>query len=108
VLEIRAAEEPLRSGLDVKGIKAQVLRRIEKLEEREDLLSEILPEMEARGHDMGGDRWVEFGRPMEWPRLGTVAPDVVPALGYPTSWKTSSLRGSLFTEFVNRVRSKVA
>src|SRR5829696_9122234 len=37
VLEIRAAEEPLRSGLDVKGIKAQVLRRIEKLEEREDL-----------------------------------------------------------------------
>jgi hypothetical protein len=28
-LEIRAAEEPLRSDLDVKGIKAQVLRRIE-------------------------------------------------------------------------------
>jgi uncharacterized protein (UPF0335 family) len=30
-----------------------VLERIEELEEREDLLSEILPEMEARGHDTG-------------------------------------------------------
>jgi hypothetical protein len=38
----------------VEGIKAQVLRRIEKLEEQEDLLSETLPEMEARGHDTGG------------------------------------------------------
>jgi hypothetical protein len=31
----RAAEEPLRSDLDVKELKAQVLRRIVKLEERE-------------------------------------------------------------------------
>lgn len=33
-LEMRAAEEPLRSDLDVKGLKAQVLGRIEELEER--------------------------------------------------------------------------
>jgi hypothetical protein len=50
---MRAAEEPLRSDVDVKGIKAQVLRRVEKLEERENLLSEILPEMEARGTTRG-------------------------------------------------------
>jgi hypothetical protein len=30
-----AAEEPLRSDLDVNGLKAQVLGRIEELEERE-------------------------------------------------------------------------
>jgi hypothetical protein len=52
-LGMRAAEEPLRSDVDVKGIKAQVLRRVEKLEERENLLSEILPEMEARGTTRG-------------------------------------------------------
>jgi hypothetical protein len=34
-LEMRAAEEPLRSDLDVKGLKAQVLGRIEELEARE-------------------------------------------------------------------------
>jgi hypothetical protein len=34
-LETRAAEEPLRSGLDVAGLKAQVLGRIEDLEARE-------------------------------------------------------------------------
>jgi hypothetical protein len=33
-LEIRAAEEPLRLGLDVAGTKAQVSWRIEELEER--------------------------------------------------------------------------
>jgi hypothetical protein len=33
-LEMRAAEEPLRSDRDVKGIKAQVVRRIEELEAR--------------------------------------------------------------------------
>ena len=49
----RAIGEPLRSDRDVKGIKAQVLRRVEKLEERENLLSEILPEMEARGTTRG-------------------------------------------------------
>jgi hypothetical protein len=56
-LEMRAAEEPLRSDLDVKGLKAQVLGRIEELEarerEREEILSEIVPAMEARGHDAG-------------------------------------------------------
>jgi hypothetical protein len=31
-LEMRAAEEPLRSDLDVKGLKAQVLGRTEVLE----------------------------------------------------------------------------
>jgi hypothetical protein len=31
---MRAAEEPLKSDLDVKGLKAQVLERIEVLEER--------------------------------------------------------------------------
>jgi hypothetical protein len=34
-LELRVAEEPLRSDLDVKGLKAQVLGRIEVLEEQE-------------------------------------------------------------------------
>ena len=31
---MRAAEEPLQSDLDVAGLKAQVLGRIEELEER--------------------------------------------------------------------------
>jgi len=52
---MRAAEEPLRSNLDVAGLKSQVLGRIEELEarerEREELLSELVPAMEARGHD---------------------------------------------------------
>jgi hypothetical protein len=54
-LEMRAAEEPLRSDLDVAGLKAQVLDRIEELEarerEREELLVEIIPAMEAWGQD---------------------------------------------------------
>jgi uncharacterized protein (UPF0335 family) len=54
---MRAAEEPLRSNLDVAGLKAQVLGRIEELEarerEREELLSELVPAMEARGYDAG-------------------------------------------------------
>src|SRR5918993_5139480 len=49
-LEMRAAEEPLKSDIDVKGLKAQVLGRIEELEtrerEREKLLSELVPAME--------------------------------------------------------------
>jgi len=32
---MRAAEEPLRSDLDVAGLKEQVLGRIEELEKRE-------------------------------------------------------------------------
>jgi hypothetical protein len=54
---LRAAEEPLRSDLDVAGLKAQVLGRIEELEareqEREELLAELVPAMEVRGYDAG-------------------------------------------------------
>jgi uncharacterized protein (UPF0335 family) len=54
-LEMRAAEEPLKADLDVAGLKAQVLERIETLEEqereREELLSELIPAMESRGYD---------------------------------------------------------
>lgn len=54
-LEMRAAEEPLKSDLDVKGLKAQVLEHIEELEERErereELLAELVPAMESRGYD---------------------------------------------------------
>ncbi len=39
------------------GLKAQILGRIEELEERqrerEEILSELVPAMEARGHDTG-------------------------------------------------------
>ena len=54
-LEMRAAEEPLRSNLDVTGLKAQVLGRIEELEarerERKELLAEVVPLIEGRGYD---------------------------------------------------------
>ena len=54
-LGMRVVEEPLRSDLDVKGLKAQVLERIEELEERErekeGILSELVPAMEAQGFD---------------------------------------------------------
>jgi uncharacterized protein (UPF0335 family) len=54
---MRAAEEPLKGDLDVAGFKAQVLERIEVLEEhereRQEILSELIPAMEARGHDTG-------------------------------------------------------
>jgi hypothetical protein len=54
-LEMRAAEEPLQADLDVAGLKAQVLERIEVLEERErereELLAEVVPLMESRGYD---------------------------------------------------------
>ena len=56
-LEMRAAEEPLGSDLDVAGLKAQVLGRIEELEaqerERKELFAELVPAMEARGYDVG-------------------------------------------------------
>jgi len=56
-LEMRAAEEPLGSDLDVKGLKAQVLGRVEELEarerERKELLAEPVPLMESRGYDAG-------------------------------------------------------
>ena len=54
-LEMRAAEAPLESSLDVKGLRGQVLARIEELEkrerEKERLLAELAAAMEARGHD---------------------------------------------------------
>ena len=54
-LEMRAAEEPLRSDLDVAGLRALVLERIEVLEERErerqEILSELVPVMEGQGYD---------------------------------------------------------
>ncbi len=54
-LEMRAAEEPLKSDLDVKGLKAEVLRRIEELEEKErekeELVDELSSAMRARGRD---------------------------------------------------------
>ena len=62
---MRAAEEPLQSDLDVAGLKAQVLGRIEELEERErqreDLLAELVPMMEAREHDIEGVKAVLGG-----------------------------------------------
>ena len=63
---LRAAEEPLRSDLDVAGLKAQVLGgRIEELEareqEREELLAELLPAMEVRGYDAGAVKAVRGG-----------------------------------------------
>jgi hypothetical protein len=64
-LEMRAAEEPLRSGLDVAGLKVQVLGRIKELEvrerEREELLSELVPAMEVRGYDVGAVKAVMGG-----------------------------------------------
>jgi hypothetical protein len=54
-LETRADKEPLRSDLDVEGTKAQVLGRTEVLEarerEREELLSELAPAIDIRGHE---------------------------------------------------------
>ncbi len=56
-LEMRAAEEPLKSDLDAAGLRAQVLQRIETLEEqereRQELLAEVVPLMESRGYDTG-------------------------------------------------------
>jgi len=54
-LEMRAAEEPLRSDLDVTGLRAQVLGRIGELEarerERKELVAELIPAMETQGYD---------------------------------------------------------
>jgi uncharacterized protein (UPF0335 family) len=60
-----AAEEPLKSDLDVAGLKDQVLGRIEELEarekEREEILSGLVPAMEARGYDAGAVKAVIGG-----------------------------------------------
>lgn len=62
---MRAAEEPLQADLGVAGLKAQVLERIEVLEERErereELLAELVPAMEARGYDTGAVKAVMGG-----------------------------------------------
>jgi hypothetical protein len=54
-LEMQAAEEPLKSDMNVAGLKVQVLERIETLEEqereRQEILSQLIPVMEARGYD---------------------------------------------------------
>ncbi len=54
-LEMRATEEPLKSDLDLKSLKAQVLDRIETLEERErerrELLAGLVPLAEGHGRD---------------------------------------------------------
>ena len=64
-LEMRAAEEPLTSHLDVDGLRAQVLGRIEELEarerEREKMLAELVPAMESRGYDKGAVKAVMGG-----------------------------------------------
>jgi hypothetical protein len=56
-LEMRATEEPMTSDLDVAGLKAQVLGRIQELEkrerEREEILSDLIPAMDSRGYDTG-------------------------------------------------------
>jgi hypothetical protein len=54
---MRAAAEPLKSDLGVKGLKAQVLERIELLEERErereELLSQVIAVADEHGVDAG-------------------------------------------------------
>ena len=59
-LEMRMAEQPLEANLDVAGLKEQVLGRLETLEqrerEREELLAEIVPLMEASGCEAGSLR----------------------------------------------------
>lgn len=62
---MRAAEEPLKSDLDVAGLKTQVLRRIEVLEEqerdRQEMLAKLIPAMQARGYDTQAVRAVMGG-----------------------------------------------
>lgn len=54
---MRATEEPLKLNLDVAGLKAQVMERVEELEaqerERKELLAVLVPAMEERGYDTG-------------------------------------------------------
>ena len=54
-LEMRAAEAPLKSDLDVAGLEAQVLERIETLEEQERERQELLAEVTAMAEDHGLD-----------------------------------------------------
>jgi uncharacterized protein (UPF0335 family) len=54
---MRAAEEPLKANLDIASLKAQVLERIDTLEEqereRQKLLSEVTAMAEEHGLDAG-------------------------------------------------------
>ena len=54
---MRTAEEPLRSDLNVAGLKAQVLGCLEALEarerEREEIIAEITAMAEEHGLDVG-------------------------------------------------------
>ena len=54
-LEMRAAEVPLKSDLDVTGLKAQVPERIGVLEERERERQELLAEVTAMAEEHGLD-----------------------------------------------------
>lgn len=42
---MRAGEEPLQADLGMKGLKAHVLEHIEVLEERGELMAELVPAM---------------------------------------------------------------
>lgn len=55
-LGMRAAEEPLRSDLDVKGLRVQVLGRIEVLEEREREKEGLLAGLTAMAGEHGLDK----------------------------------------------------
>jgi uncharacterized protein (UPF0335 family) len=52
---MRVAEEPLRSDLDAKGPRAQVLGRIEELEAREREKEELLDGVTAMAEEHGLD-----------------------------------------------------
>ena len=52
---MRAAEEPLRSDLDVAGLRAQLLERIEELEAQEREREELLAGVTAMAEDHGLD-----------------------------------------------------
>lgn len=52
---MRAAEEPLRSDLDVEGLRAQVLGRIAVLEEREREKEGLLAGVTAMAEEHGLD-----------------------------------------------------
>ena len=54
-LGMRAAEEPLRSELDVQGLKAQVLERVEILEKQERERGELLAQVDVMAEEHGLD-----------------------------------------------------
>jgi hypothetical protein len=62
---MRAAEEPLRSDLDVAGLKEQVLGRIEELEKRERERGEVVLVLAPLPHVLGGSampQWAKASR----------------------------------------------